>query len=92
MCAKGYPLKYVKNSEIKNLLKLKTDKENQIFHAGTYQKNGKIYSIGGRVLNITSASISLRAARDKTLANINKINWNDGFYRRDIGWRIIDRK
>ena len=92
VCAKGYPLKYIKNSQIKNLLKVSNDKENQIFHAGTYQKDGKIYSIGGRVLNITSSSKSLRTAREKVLANINKINWNDGFCRKDIGWRIIDRK
>ena len=66
------------------------DKNNQIFHAGTYTKNNKTYSIGGRVLNITSASESLVEAKNKSLENINKINWVDGFFRKDIGWRVIN--
>jgi phosphoribosylamine--glycine ligase len=92
LCAKGYPSNYIKNSEIKNLFSISTDENNQIFHAGTYLKNNKIYSIGGRVLNITSSSESLIEARNKSLKNINKINWADGFFRRDIGWRIINNK
>ena len=54
MCAKAYPSDYIKNSEIKNLVNIKSDNSNQIFHAGTYLKNNKIYSSGGRVLNITT--------------------------------------
>ena len=69
-----------------------TDKNNQIFHAGTYEKNNKTYSSGGRVLNITSSSENLAEARSRSLANINKINWPDGFFRKDIGWRVIDNK
>ena len=92
LCAKGYPSNYIKNSEIKNLEKANVDKYNQIFHAGTYKKNEKFYSIGGRVLNITSLSNSLAKARSKSLENINKINWIDGFFRKDIGWRVINRK
>ena len=90
LCAKGYPSDYIKNSEIKNLFNIPVDENNQIFHAGTYLKNNKIYSIGGRVLNITSSSESLIKARNKCLENINKIDWSDGFYRRDIGWRAIN--
>ena len=89
LCAKGYPLNYLKNSEIKNLSKIKLDDSNQIFHAGTYNKNNKIYSNGGRVLNITSCSESLVKARNNSLSNINKINWKDGFFRKDIGWKAI---
>ena len=92
LCAKGYPLNYIKDSEIKNLSKILIDKNNQIFHAGTYEKNNKIYSNGGRVLNITSSSKSLIEARNKSLSNIDKINWTDGFCRRDIGWRAIKNK
>ena len=92
LCAKGYPSNYIKNSEIKNLLSISTDNNNQIFHAGTYEKNNKIYSIGGRVLNVTSSSESLNEARDKSLENIGKINWVDGFFRKDIGWRVINKK
>ena len=92
LCAKGYPSNYIKDSEIKNLPKIKMGKNTQIFHAGTYEKNNKIYSCGGRVLNITSQSKSLVEARNKSLTNIKKINWLDGFFRKDIGWRIINKK
>ena len=92
LCAKGYPFNYIKDSEIKNLSSVLSDKNNQIFHAGTYEKNNKIYSNGGRVLNITSSSKSLVRARDKSLTNIDKINWSDGFFRKDIGWRVINNK
>ena len=92
LCAKGYPFNYIKDSEIKNLSTVLSDKNNQIFHAGTYEKNNKIYSNGGRVLNITSSSKSLVRARDKSLTNIDKINWSDGFFRKDIGWKIINNK
>jgi len=92
LCAKGYPSNYIKNSEIKNLSNILTDNNNQIFHAGTYEKNNKIYSNGGRVLNITSSSESLIEARNKSLTNIDKINWPDGFFRKDIGWRVINNK
>jgi len=92
LCAKGYPFNYIKHSEIKNLSNVLMDKNNQIFHAGTYEKNNKIYSNGGRVLNITSSSEDLLEAREKSIANINKINWRDGFFRKDIGWRIVNNK
>ncbi len=92
LCAKGYPSNYIKDSEIKNLSNITIDENNQIFHAGTYEKNNKIYSKGGRVLNITSASENLIKARDKSLTNIDKINWSDGFFRKDIGWKIIKDK
>jgi phosphoribosylamine--glycine ligase len=92
LCAKGYPFNYVKDSEIKNLQNILIDKNNQIFHAGTYEKNNKTYSSGGRVLNITSSSESLVEARNKSLSNIDKINWPGGFFRRDIGWRVINNK
>ena len=91
LCSKGYPSNYIGGSEIKNLSNILTDKNNQIFHAGTYEKNNKIYSSGGRVLNITSSSDSLIEARKRTLNTIKKINWSDGFFRKDIGWRVIDK-
>ena len=92
LCAKGYPAKYIKDSEIKNLSNILADENNQIFHAGTYEKNSKIYSCGGRVLNATSSSNSLIKARNKSLSNLNKINWVDGFFRKDIGWKAINSK
>ena len=91
LCAKGYPSNYVKNSEIKNLSSILINKNNQIFHAGTYMYKKKIYSIGGRVLNITSSSKSLFKARNQCLSNLHKIHWEDGFFRKDIGWRVIKK-
>jgi len=92
LCAKGYPAKYIKNSEIKNLSNLKIDRNNQVFHSGTYEKNNKVFSNSGRVLNITALSKNYEDARKICLENINKINWNDGFFRKDIGWRVIRNK
>ena len=92
LCARGYPFKYIKNSEIKNLNKIKSNKDNQIFHASTYRKNKKIYSNGGRVLNFTSLAKNLYGARKKVLINLNKLDWQDGFFRKDIGWRAIKSK
>ena len=92
LCAKGYPSDYIKNSEIKNLSNIVENKDNQVFHAGTYRKNNKIYSIGGRVLSITSSSKELIEARNQSLNNIDEINWKDGFFRKDIGWKVINKK
>ena len=91
LCSKGYPGTYIKDAEIKNLTKATSDKNNQIFHAGTYEKNNKVFSNGGRVLNITSAANNLLEARNKSLNNLEKINWTDGFFRKDIGWRAIKK-
>ncbi len=92
LCAKGYPSDYIKDSEIKNLLDFPVDENNQIFHAGTYEKNNKIFSKGGRVLNITCLSNNLEDARNASLSNIEKINWSDGFCRKDIGLKAINKK
>ena len=91
LCAKGYPGNYIKDSEIKNLSEIASDETSKIFHAGTYERNKKIFSNGGRVLNITSLGKNLIEARDKSLMNLKKINWNDGFFRNDIGWRAIKK-
>ena len=91
LCANGYPGKYVKDKEIKNLSEIISDQNNQVFHAGTYEKNNKIFSKGGRVLNITCSAGSLDKARKQSLNNLKKINWNDGFFRKDIGWRAIKK-
>ena len=92
LCASGYPGEYVKDKEIKNLSKIHLDKNNQIFHAGTYEIDNKIFSKGGRVLNITSSSDDLREARNSSLSNLKKIDWDSGFFRKDIGWKAIKKK
>ena len=57
-----------------------------------YKKDTDIFSNGGRVLNVISISNNLRNARDKVIFNLNKLNWRDGFFRKDIGWRSIKNK
>ena len=89
LCSKGYPLKYRNNIEIKNLKNLKLHKGYFIFHAGTKIDNSKILSNGGRVLNITGLGNSFLKIRNNLIKIIKKINWKDGFFRKDIGWRVI---
>ncbi len=92
LCSNGYPGNYNKNIKIENLNKIKIDKNNFIFHAGTYEMEGNIFSNAGRVLNIVSVNKNLLNARNKAISYLNKINWENGFFRRDIGWRTINKK
>ena len=91
LCSKGYPSKYKKNKLIKNLSKIKLKKNFSIFHAGTKIENNKILSAGGRVLNITGVGKEFSKLRSDLIKIIKKINWKSGFYRRDIGWRVIKK-
>ena len=90
LCSKGYPEKYENNIEIKNLDKIKIDNNNFIFHAGTKVENKKIFSNGGRVLNFVSKSKKIKDAREQAINLIKKLDWDNGFYRRDIGYKVID--
>ena len=90
LCANGYPDDYKKNIEIKNISNLKMKSDNFLFHAGTTITEKKILSIGGRVLNFVSIDADLNNARKKILNQINELNWNEGFFRRDIGYKAID--
>ena len=90
LCSKGYPEKYENNVEIKDLGKIKLDNNNFIFHAGTKRDNLKIFSNGGRVLNFVSISKNFKDAREQALTLIKDLNWGNGFYRRDIGNKVID--
>ena len=90
LCSKGYPEKYENNVEIKDLGKIKLDNNNFIFHAGTKRENLKIFSNGGRVLNFVSISKNFKDAREQALTLIKDLNWSNGFYRRDIGNKVID--
>ena len=89
LCSKGYPEKYHNNIEIKNLKNLPLNKDEFIFHAGTQEKNSKIYSNGGRVLNFVIKSEEFKKSRDRAIHLINKINWENGFFRKDIGYKVI---
>ena len=91
LCAKGYPGSYKKNLHIKNLKNLRLSRSEFIYHAGTKLLNSKITSNGGRVLNITSIGNNFFNIRKKIFSIIKKINWKGGFYRKDIGWRVINK-
>ncbi len=93
MAAKGYPGSYEKNTKISNLEKAATDEAVTIFHAGTAKSDaGDILATGGRVLNITGRGTTVLEAQTKAYEAIDKIDWPDGFCRRDIGWRAIERE
>ena len=89
LCSKGYPEKYQNNKEIKNLSDIELSEDQFIFHAGTKKINNKIHSNGGRVLNIVVRSNNFKDCRHKALNLIKKINWEDGFFRKDIGHKVI---
>ena len=90
LCSKGYPDEFKKNVLIKNLDKINFDKNEYCYHAGTNKIKEQIYSSGGRVLNFVCLSESFLEARKKIISSINSVNWGDGFYRKDIGYRVID--
>ena len=90
LCSKGYPDEYKNNSEIKNMENIKLNKNEFIFHAGTKKEKDKILSNGGRVLNFVVRSDSFKNNREKAINLINQINWENGFFRRDIGYKVID--
>jgi len=89
MAAQGYPGSYEKDCAIKGLEGCPEDSFNMVFHAGTGQKDGQIIATGGRVLNVTARGNSLQEARDRAYAMVDKIDWPQGFCRRDIGWRAL---
>ena len=89
MCSKGYPKKYKTKIKIKNLEKVKLNKNSIIFHAGTTILDNHLVSIGGRVLNITCIGNNFFKIKKNIYKILKKINWRSGFFRKDIGWRII---
>ena len=91
LCSKGYPEKYEKNVEIKNLNKIELNSQDFLFHAGTIEKGGKFFSVGGRVLNFISLSDEFLKARENINKYLRKLNWTGGFYRKDIGYKVINK-
>ena len=90
VCSKGYPENFKKNIEIVNLDKIKLNKNDYLFHAGTEVNNGKIFAIGGRVLNFVTLSDNFKSAKNIIYKNLNDLNWTGGFYRKDIGFKVIE--
>jgi phosphoribosylamine--glycine ligase len=91
ICSKGYPNKYKINKMI-DLKKINLNKKTFLFHAGTTFKNNSLVSNGGRVLSIVVLGDTFAKIRIKILEVIKKINWKYGFFRKDIGWKVIKSK
>ena len=89
LCSRGYPGSYKKYLDLTKVKKIKISENNYIYHAGTKILNDKIVSCGGRILNITSLGHDFLKIRNKILATLKQINLTNGFYRKDIGWRVI---
>ena len=92
MCAEGYPGDVVKGTEIRGLEGASAMEGVEIFHAGTAEKGGVIVATGGRVLNVTARGATVREARDRAYAAVDRIDWPEGFCRRDIAWRALARE
>ena len=89
VCSKGYPDRFKKNVKIDNLENINLNNDNYLFHAGTEKIDKKIYAIGGRVLNFVSLSNDFGDAKKNIMKNLEILNWSEGFYRKDIGYKVI---
>ena len=89
MSSGGYPGKYEKGFEITGISQAEALGKVKVFHAGTAAKDGKTLATGGRVLAITARGDSLKQAHDRAYETIKKIDWPEGFYRTDIGYRAL---
>jgi phosphoribosylamine---glycine ligase len=92
MAAKGYPGAYAKGSVIEGLAEAAAVEGVEIFHAGTRQDAGRILANGGRVLNVSALGKTVSEAQARAYAAIARIQWPEGYYRHDIGWRAIERE
>ena len=91
LCSRGYPEKFTNNVKIDNLNKLQLNINDFVFHAGTKKEKNEIFSNGGRVLNFVSLSSSFKNSRERAIKLINQLDWGNGFFRKDIGFKIIDK-
>ncbi|MEO9779330.1 MAG: phosphoribosylamine--glycine ligase [Sedimentitalea sp.] len=89
MAAQGYPGSYQKGDVIGGLDGLPESSAQMCFHAGTSERDGKVTASGGRVLNLTARGSSLAEARQRVYDMADNIDWPQGFFRRDIGWRAL---
>ena len=90
MASKGYPAAYDKNTPIGSLPA--AGEGAKVFHAGTALKDGQLVATGGRVLNVTATGESVSDAKRHAYALLDQVEWDNGFCRRDIGWRAVERE
>ncbi|WP_134494263.1 phosphoribosylamine--glycine ligase [Microvirga pakistanensis] len=92
MAARGYPGTVEKGSEIRGLDKAGALDDVIVFHAGTKQDQDRIVANGGRVLNVTALGQTITQAQARAYEAVSRIDWPQGFCRRDIGWRAVERE
>ena len=92
MAANGYPGAYLKGSEIHGLAEAAAVPGVEIFHAGTRRDDGRIFAAGGRALNVTALGRTVSEAQARAYEAVGRIDWPEGFCRRDIGWRAVARE
>ncbi len=90
LCSKGYPEKFENKIQINDLKQLKLLENQNIFHAGTLKTKTGIVSNGGRVLNFVSISDDFSRCRVEAISLIKKLNWRNGYFRGDIGHKVIE--
>jgi len=91
LAAKGYPENPEKGSVIRGL-DAALPEGVEIFHAGTAVRDGSIVANGGRVLNVTATAKTVGEAQRLAYQTVDRIDWPQGFCRRDIGWRAVERE
>ncbi len=92
MAAKGYPGSYAKNTVIGGLDDAGHIEGVAVLHAGTARNEaGDIIATGGRVLGVTAIGADVRQARERAYQAVDRLQWPEGFCRRDIGWRAMAR-
>jgi phosphoribosylamine--glycine ligase len=90
LASKGYPGAYEKNTPIGFVPA--DGGASKVFHAGTGLKDGQLVATGGRVLNATAMAPTVAAAQAEAYAVADRVKWENGFCRRDIGWRALERE
>jgi len=91
IAAKGYPGEYKKDTLISGVEEAEKEKQVKIFHAGTKYEDKKLMANGGRVLGVAALGSDIIEARERAYNAVDKINWEEGFCRRDIGWQAVKR-
>ena len=90
LCSNGYPDKYEKNVNIDQIRNIVLKNEEYIFHAGTKMEGNRYLASGGRVLNIVATTKEFSISKNKTIEILKTLNWKKGFYRKDIGYKVIN--
>ena len=89
MCSNGYPDKYKKNIKINQIKNIKLDNDEYIFHAGTKIKDEEIFSNWWESIKYCCTTENFKNSKDKTIKILNDLDWKEGFFRKDIAYKVI---